>query len=115
MLQSATYVALSAQMALERRLDTIAQNVANLGTVGYRADEIAFQTVLSNTSDGSTAFASAGDTYISRRAGALTATDNKLDIAIQGDGWFAMQTPAGVAYTRDGRLQMTSGRRPDDG
>ena len=39
------YVALSAQVALERRLDTIAQNVANLGTVGYRADEVKFDTM----------------------------------------------------------------------
>ncbi len=42
-----SYVGLSAQVALERRLDTIAQNVANLGTAGYRAEEVTFDTVMS--------------------------------------------------------------------
>ena len=105
-MDSSMYVALSAQVALERRLDTIAQNVANLGTVGYRADEVRFESVLSNAGSDSTAFVSSGDTFISRRAGALTATDNKLDVAVQGDGWFAINTPSGTVYTRDGRMRM---------
>jgi flagellar basal-body rod protein FlgF len=100
------YVALSAQVALERKLDTIAQNVANLGTVGYRADEIKFDQELSKAASGSTAFVSSGDTYMSRRPGALTKTDNALDVAVQGNGWFAMQTPSGVVYTRDGRMRL---------
>lgn len=101
------YVSLSAQMALERRLDTVAQNVANLATAGYRAEEMKFDAVLSNAGpNGSVAFASEGSTYISRRAGQLDQTDNPLDVAVQGDGWFAISTPAGVAYTRDGRLRI---------
>ena len=100
------YVTLSAQVALERKLDTIAQNVANLGTVGYRADEIKFEEELSKAASDSTAFVSSGDTYISRRAGALTKTDNALDVAVQGDGWFGIQTPSGVVYTRDGRMRL---------
>jgi flagellar basal-body rod protein FlgF len=105
-MDSSMYVALSAQVALERRLDTIAQNVANLGTVGYRADEVKFDSVLSKAGDQSTAFVSSGDTFISRRPGALTQTDNQLDVAVQGDGWFAINTPSGTVYTRDGRMQM---------
>jgi flagellar basal-body rod protein FlgF len=100
------YVALSAQVALERKLDTIAQNVANLGTVGYRADEIKFDEELSKAASDSTAFVSSGDTYMSRRPGALTKTDNALDVAVQGNGWFAMQAPSGVVYTRDGRMRL---------
>ena len=73
-MDSAMYVALSAQVALERRLDTIAQNVANAATAGYRAEEIKFDAVLykvglSNPGADPTAFVSAGDTYLSRRAG----------------------------------------------
>jgi flagellar basal-body rod protein FlgF len=105
-MDSAMYVALSAQVALERRLDTIAHNVANLGTVGYRADEVKFDTMLQKAGEDSLSFVSSGDTYISRRAGALTRTDNDLDVAVQGEGWFAIQTPQGVAYTRDGRMRM---------
>jgi flagellar basal-body rod protein FlgF len=36
-------------------------------------------------------------------------TDNPLDVAVQGDGWLALQTPAGTAYTRDGRMRMQPG------
>lgn len=100
------YVALSAQVALERKLDTIAQNVANLGTVGYRADEIKFEEELSRAASESTAFVSSGDVYISRSPGQLTKTDNALDVAVQGTGWLAIQTPSGVAYTRDGRMRL---------
>jgi flagellar basal-body rod protein FlgF len=105
-MDSAMYVSLSAQVALERRLDTIAQNVANLGTVGYRADETKFEAVLSKAGSDSPAYVSSGETYISRRAGGLTKTDNQLDVAVQGDGWFAINTPSGTVYTRDGRMRM---------
>ncbi len=107
-MDSSMYVALSAQVALERRLDTIAQNVANLATAGYRAEEMKFDTVLANTGKDQTAFVSEGGSYLSRQSGPLDKTDNPLDVAVQGDAWFAINTPGGVAYTRDGRLQMQS-------
>lgn len=103
------YVALSAQMALEKRLDTIAQNVANMSSAGYRADEVKFEAVLAKTGADSTAFASTGETFVSRQAGPLTRTDDQLDVAVQGEGWLAIQTTAGVAYTRDGRMRVGEG------
>lgn len=106
MLQSGLYVGLSGQLALQRRMDTIAHNVANSSTAGFRAEEVKFESLISNTSSNPVAFASRGDTYFSRRAGEMVQTGNSLDVAIQGDAWFAMQTPAGTAYTRDGRLKM---------
>jgi flagellar basal-body rod protein FlgF len=106
-MQSALYVALSAQVALERRLNTVANNVANLNTGGYRAEEVKFETVLSQAGSGPVAFASMGDSFISRKAGPVNRTDSPLDVAIQGDAWFAMNTPSGTVYTRDGRLNMT--------
>ena len=45
-------------------------------------------------------------TTLSRRNGALVKTDNSLDFAVQGDGWFGIQTPSGTAYTRDGRARV---------
>ena len=48
---SSVYVALSAQVALERRLNTIANNVANMSTPGYRAEEVHFDSVLSKAGD----------------------------------------------------------------
>lgn len=101
------YVGLSAQIALDRRLDGIARNVANQATAGYRAEGTKFDAVLSRTARGtSTAYASAGKGYISLESGPVTRTDNPLDIAVEGDVWLAIQTQAGTVYTRDGRMKM---------
>ena len=70
-MQSSLYVALSGQVALQKRLDTIANNIANMNTGGYRAEEVSFATVLSKPGRAPTAFATAGDSYISRRTGEM--------------------------------------------
>ena len=49
-MQTSLYVALSAQMSLQKRLETIANNVANVSTAGFRAEEVKFETLLSHTS-----------------------------------------------------------------
>jgi flagellar basal-body rod protein FlgF len=105
-MQSAFYVTLSSQVALDKRLTTIAENVANATTVGYRATGVSFETALSKAANGATAYASAGTDFISRASGGLFKTDNPLDLGVVGDGWFAIQTPQGDAYTRDGRFKM---------
>lgn len=105
-MQSSLYVTLSGQTALQRRLDTIANNLANMNTGGFRAEEVTFASVVSNAGPAPTAFAAPGDSYISRQPGELATTGNPLDVAVQGAGWFALSTPQGVAYTRDGRLHM---------
>ncbi len=106
-MQSSLYVTLSAQMALQRRVDTIAHNVANATTAGFRAEEVRFETILSDITSEPTAFASMGDTYISRKTGPVSQTDNALDVAVKGEAWLAIETPAGQVYTRDGRMRMT--------
>ncbi len=102
------YVALSAQISLQRRLETIAHNVANAGTAGFRAEEVKFDTLLSTTAPDPVSYVSGKETYISRRAGELVRTDNPLDVAVQGDAWLAIQGPGGPVYTRDGRMTMTA-------
>jgi flagellar basal-body rod protein FlgF len=106
-MQSNFSVALSAQMSLQKRLETIANNVANASTAGFRAEEVKFETLLSHASSTPVAFASAGQSYLSRASGELVRTDNLFDVAVQGEAWLGIQTPAGPVYTRDGRLQMT--------
>ncbi|MBB4040771.1 flagellar basal-body rod protein FlgF [Microvirga flocculans] len=105
-MQSSLYVALSAQVAMEKRLATIANNVANMNTGGFRADEVKFEEVLSLAAKESVSFASSGQNYVSRRTGPVTKTDNPLDVAIQGEGWFAFSGPNGPVYTRDGRFKV---------
>jgi flagellar basal-body rod protein FlgF len=105
-MQDSLYVALSSQIALERRLDTIADNVANASTIGFRATGVKFEDVVSGTGPKSVSFASSGKTYLSGAHGALTETGNPFDFAVQGDAWFAIDTPAGMVMTRDGRFSM---------
>ena len=106
-MQDGLYVALSAQVALDKRLTTIADNVANMSTVGFRATEVKFDDIVSGVGPNSVSFASPGDTYLSPKAGGLRETQNPFDFAIQGDAWFGIETPAGTVMTRDGRFTMT--------
>lgn len=105
-MQDSLYVALSSQIALERRLDTVADNVANASTVGFRATGVKFEDVVSGSGSKSVSFASSGNTYLSGAHGAVTETGNPFDFAIQGDAWFAIDTPVGTVMTRDGRFSM---------
>jgi flagellar basal-body rod protein FlgF len=105
-MQSQPYVTLSAQLTLERRMNSVAINVANINTVGYRASGVSFHTYVAPSGEDSVAYATPGEDYISRTQGPLIKTDNPLDIAVQGQGWFAIETPAGTAYTRDGRMRL---------
>jgi flagellar basal-body rod protein FlgF len=106
-MQSSLYVSLSAQLSLQRRLDTIAHNVANASTAGFRAEEVKFEALLSQLSANPVAYVTTGDTYLSRQSGEFVKTDNPLDVAVQGDAWLSISTPAGPVYTRDGRMRMT--------
>jgi flagellar basal-body rod protein FlgF len=106
-MQSAFYVSLSAQMSLDRRMETIADNIANAGTVGYRAAGVRFSSVLSETGSTPVSYASPGRDFISRTSGEVVRTDNPYDVSVVGEAWLAIQTREGTAYTRDGRMQMS--------
>lgn len=105
-MQTGLYVALSSQIALEKRLDTIADNMANANTVGFRATGVKFEDLVSGSGDSALSFVSPGDTFIPNSGGSITETGNPFDFAIQGDAWFAIETPAGTVMTRDGRFTM---------
>jgi len=105
-MQTGLYVALSSQMALERRLTTLADNVANAGTVGFRAGGITFSDVMTGLTEEAVSFVSTGEDFYDTRAGGLQETGNPFDFAVQGDAWFAVETPAGPVMTRDGRFTM---------
>jgi flagellar basal-body rod protein FlgF len=107
-MQTGLYVTVAAQRAMQKRLDTIAHNVANASTAGFRAEEVKFETLYSVGGNDPISFATAGATYLSRAAGETVATGNQLDVAVEGDGWLSVSTPAGAVYTRDGRMTMTT-------
>ena len=106
-MQNGLYVALSSQIALEKRLNTIADNVANASTIGFRATGVKFEDVVSGIDDKALSFVTSGDTYISNTNGPLRETGNPFDFAIKGDAWFGIETPAGTVMTRDGRFTLT--------
>lgn len=100
-------VSLSGQIALQKSLDAVANNVANANTVGFRAETMTFSTALSLTGDRAVAFSLPGHVNISRENGPAVRTENPMDVAINGDGWMSLKGPNGKVFTRDGRIQMT--------
>lgn len=108
-MQSGLYVSLSSQIALERRLTTIADNMANSNTVGFRSTDVKFDQVMSNTQNdigAKVSFVSQGNDYLSERQGEMIQTGSDMDFAIRGDAWFAINTPVGKVLTRDGRFTL---------
>lgn len=109
-MQNPVYVGISGQISLDRRMETIARNMANVNTPGFRSEEMKFDTLVSavaRDNDKNVNFASAGKSYISTVRGPITQTANPLDLAVNGDSYFSLQTPNGQVYTRDGRMIMT--------
>ncbi|WP_119308970.1 flagellar basal-body rod protein FlgF [Cohaesibacter haloalkalitolerans] len=105
---TSNYVSLSSQIALDNRMQSVARNVANINTAGYRGEAVSFSEILANAGSDSVSFVSMGQTHISREKGAISQSGNPLDLAIEGDAWFSFQRGGEVAYTRDGRMQMDS-------
>ena len=106
-MQTSLPVALSAQVALEKRLDTLANNIANARTAGFRAEEVKFESFLSRTAPEPVAFSSPGEQYLSTRSGEMTQTGNALDVAVSGDAFLGIAGARSTVYTRDGRMRMT--------
>ncbi len=101
------YSALSGAIAQQRSLDVVANNVANANTTGYRGDRVAFQEALVRSGAGGVApdclrFVGISQVRADTAQGALRQTGNPLDVALQGDGFFAVDTPNGERYTRAG-------------
>jgi flagellar basal-body rod protein FlgF len=67
---------------------------------------VKFEEILSLAAKENVSFASSGQNFVSRRTGPIVKTDNPLDVAIQGEAWFAFNGPNGAVYTRDGRFKM---------
>jgi flagellar basal-body rod protein FlgF len=106
-MSSATYVALSSQMALRRQLDVVANNVANASTPAFKGERLIFAEYLQPQPDrSSTSFVHDIGTERDARQGSLTQTGNSLDLGLQGNGYFNVQTPLGPRYTRNGRWQL---------
>lgn len=104
------YTALSGALASARNLDMVANNVANANTTGFRADRMSFKEALVTAQATnpnlveSLKYTEINETRADHSAGSLDQTGAPLDLAIQGDGFFAITTPAGERYTRSGNF-----------
>uniref|UniRef100_E6PZF0 Putative flagellar basal-body rod protein FlgF n=1 Tax=mine drainage metagenome TaxID=410659 RepID=E6PZF0_9ZZZZ len=108
-MDSGYYAAYAGYMARTQALDTAASNLANAQTIGYRAERESFRSVLLDPLAGNSQLGSTVNNYgvvhgdqLDMTQGALTATGNPLDLAIEGQGFFAVQTSSGLRYTRNG-------------
>lgn len=111
-MNDASTVALSAQLAALDQTDVIANNLANLSTAGFKGQHLLFSQYLSQASDGAPlAYVQELGTARDTSQGPITETGNPLDVAIQGDGFFTVQTPLGPRYTRNGHFQLDADRQ----
>lgn len=111
-MQNASYVALSQQLALRQLMDVVANNLANVSTSGFKADRALFSEYLSSDASNPTipgatqvSFVREAGMIRDMRAGTLMQTGNSFDLAIHGEGYFAVETPSGVRYTRSGTFR----------
>jgi flagellar basal-body rod protein FlgF/flagellar basal-body rod protein FlgG len=113
-MDSGYYAAMTGLMARTQALDTAAANLANAQTPGYRAEREYFRSeLLGPDAHGSQLgqtvndYGLLGGDRLNLGQGALEQTGNPLDLAIQGQGFFAIQTAQGVRYTRDGAFHRS--------
>ncbi len=115
-MDSGYYAAATALVARMQALDTIANNLANTSTAGFRAEHNVFSSVLA--SKGGMAenplnqainnYGVLSGTSLDQSQGALQKTGNQLDAGIEGRGYFVVQTANGPMYTRNGAFQVSS-------
>jgi len=105
-LDNAGYTALTRQSGLLREIQVIAHNIANLSTTGFRREGLVFSEYVRNLDSGeeplSMATARAHQTYLTQ--GGLTMTGGSFDLAIEGEGFFTVETPQGDRLTRAGHF-----------
>ena len=80
----------------QRQFELIANHIANISTAGFKGDILAFDQALKATQ------------VVDFQQGSIKSTGNNLDVAISGKGFFKIQTPAGIRYTRDGNFTVNS-------
>ena len=108
-MEAASLILLSRQTALQQQINVLSNNIANVNTTGYKGQTVQFQTYVTQPAPGEQMnFVVDRTTLRDTSTGATTVTGNDLDLALQGDGYFGVQTPQGVQYTRSGSFSLNS-------
>jgi flagellar basal-body rod protein FlgF len=114
-MENAQLISLSRQIALQRQMDVVANNMANINTTGFKMEQILFEDYEMPLANGggiskepSLAFVQDWATVRDFSPGAITQTGNPLDVAIEGDGFLVVDTPQGERWTKAGSLQISN-------
>ena len=107
-MDNAGYVGLSRNAGLARELTAIANNIANISTNGFRREGAVFAEHVRalDNNDPSLSIATMTHRYVDLNQGDISSTDNPLDFAIEGEGFFLVETPGGQRLTRDGAFSV---------
>jgi flagellar basal body rod protein FlgG len=105
------YIALNGLRARLNELDRVAADLSNIGTAGYKGDRTStygdvrptFDAIMQKATD-----PAIGERKVNLSAGEVSPTGRDLDFALEGKGFFAVQTPAGIRYTRNGSFQRSA-------
>ncbi|GAA0587442.1 flagellar basal-body rod protein FlgF [Rhizomicrobium electricum] len=112
-MDNVSLVSLSYELAAHRSIDVIANNIANMSTPGYKRESVKFEEYLQQLRPAqgqkggqSLSFVKDAGVMHDMSAGRMEPTGSPFDLAIGGDGYFAVQTTAGERYTRNGHFTL---------
>ncbi len=107
-MSSGIYAALAGARAQSHALDSTARNIANVSTTGYKAERISFKTSLSAAQSPDQKYVAVQAPAFDLSQGAIRHTGNSLDLALEGQGFFAIGTADGERLTRDGAFRINA-------
>ncbi len=110
-MENAILVAMSNQIANRRSLDIVANNIANMNTTGFKAENVLFEQILQEVGSGNEvgseiSFVQDKAVFRNFEDGALVETGGAIDLALSGKGFFVVDTPEGQRYTRNGNFKL---------
>jgi len=113
-MNSGMYAAVSGNMVSMKRMEVITNNLANTNTIGFKRDRFVFESILNSAKNptqpaGTLTDAPVHSSYAVETdfsSGPMKQTSNPLDLALDGNGFFVVNTPQGKAYTRQGNFHL---------
>lgn len=109
-MSNAIYTMLARQQGLMQEMQVVANNIANASTTGYKSDQAIFGEYLVSAGSQTSSLSMGGlaGHSFAMEQGALKITGGQMDLAIQGDGFFLVETPQGQRLTRAGHFQLSA-------
>jgi flagellar basal-body rod protein FlgF len=123
------YIAASAGIKQGKKMEVIAQNLANVNSTGYKRDKLAFKELMTpfppdkgsestknsllqpGESNSNVSYVAITDQYTEHEQGKLKQTNSELDMALDGSGYFSVSTEEGIRYTRNGNFRLDTENR----